>query len=117
MRVEQLGRGMRDRRLAGAVEGIEDDGFVGAHLGGEGPAVSRIVHEALDLAAAIQVEDVDVDLVLVLHALGIGEGQRVTRDGLFDRLTDIDDAVMSAQPLFRLLGREQVAHALRARAR
>ncbi len=31
-RIEQLGRGMRDRWIAGAVEGVEDDGFAGAHM-------------------------------------------------------------------------------------
>ncbi|USZ48812.1 hypothetical protein NKF27_15045 [Halomonas sp. DN3] len=48
--------------------------------------------------------------------LWVSANARVTRDGLLDGLPDIDDAVVAAQPMLRLLGRQQIAHALRARA-
>ena len=98
------------------VVAFDQDCLVARHLREIEPAVIGVVDALVDLAGPIGVDDIANGEIARPKAFGIDEAQRRHLDGLMsDAAPDIVLGEAFPEALLRLLGRQQVAHALRAR--
>jgi len=83
MRRDASGSGWR------GIEVLQEPGLIDGHIGGEVPALLRLVREVVDLAGPVRIAQLDIAQAVRSHARSVAEGERGIAQRPADRAPEI----------------------------